>query len=84
VHKDSVEIALPPEFKVDEMPDPIKIETAYGAYVAEWKVKGNQLSFKQSLAVKETTAPASEYGKIRDFFERVNSGQHSAVVLLKQ
>jgi Transglutaminase-like superfamily len=84
LHKDSVEIALPPEFKVDEMPDPIKIETAYGAYVAEWKVKGNQLSFKQSLEVKETTAPASEYGKIRDFFERVNSGQHSAVVLLKQ
>jgi hypothetical protein len=32
----------PPEFKVDEIPDPIKIETAYGAYMAEWKVKGNQ------------------------------------------
>ena len=70
----------PPEFKVDEIPDPIKIETAYGAYMAEW----TQLSFKQSLEVKDTTAPASEYGRIREFFERVNSRQHSAVVLLKQ
>jgi hypothetical protein len=84
VHRDSVGIALPPEFKVDEMPDPIKIDTAYGTYVAEWKVTGNQLLFKQSLEVKDTTAPASEYARIREFFDRVNSGQHAAVVLLKQ
>jgi hypothetical protein len=84
VHRDSVEIAMPAEFKVDEMPDPIKIETPYGVYTAEWKVTGSKLSFKQSLEVKDTTAPATEYGKIREFFERVNSGQRSAVVLLKQ
>jgi hypothetical protein len=84
VNRDSVEIALPAEFKVDEMPDPVKIETVYGTYAAEWKLTGNKLSFKQSLEVKDTTAPATEYGKIRDFFEHVSSGQHSAVVLLKQ
>ena len=84
VHRDSVGIALPPEFKVDEMPDPIRLDSAYGTYVAEWKVTGNRLSFKQSLEVNETTAPASEYAKIRDFFDRVNSGQHSALVLIKE
>jgi hypothetical protein len=58
IHAGEIRIPLrsrcPPEFKVDEIPDPIKIETAYGAYMAEWKVKGNQLSF-------QTIAPSEGY-----------------------
>ena len=84
VRKDSVNIALPPEFKVDEIPDALKIDSPYGSYRAEWKVNGAKLSFVQSLEIKDATAPASEYAAIREFFENVSGGQHSAVVLLKQ
>jgi len=33
--------------------------------------------------VKDTLAPASEYPRIRKFFEDIADGQNSAVVLLK-
>ena len=84
LRKESVEIALPAQFKVDEIPEPVKVESQYGIYQARWKVDGERLRFEQSLEVKHVTAPASEYGDVRKFFERVSDGQHGAVVLLKQ
>ena len=82
--RDSVTIALPAQFKVDEMPDPVQLDSAYGSYRASWKVDGDKLSFEQSLEIKRTLAPASEYASMRKFFDSVAGAQHASVVLLKQ
>ena len=82
--RDSVTIEAPPNFKVDELPDPVQLTSAYGSYKATWKVEGNEILFEQSLEVKNTIAPAADYAKIRQFFEHVDEAQNSAVVLVKQ
>lgn len=84
LRKDSVVIKVPDQYQVDELPEPLGIESRYGTYRAQWKVDGGKISFEQSLVLKDTTAPASEYAQVRDFFEKVSSGQHSAVVLVKK
>lgn len=81
--RDSVVLTVPPGLKVDELPDPVKIESPYGSYRAEWKVDANRVLFEQWIEVKDTLAPASEYPRIRKFFEDIADGQNSAVVLLK-
>jgi hypothetical protein len=81
---DSVTLTVPAQFKVDEIPDPVKIDSPYGSYRAQWKVEGAKILFEQSVEIKDTLAPASEYAKLREFFEKISSGQHSPVVLLKQ
>ncbi len=82
-HHDSVSISVPAEFKVDEMPAPVHIDSAYGAYSASWKADGNKVLFQQKLEVKAVTAPASDYPAIRDFFEKVAGAQNSSVVLVR-
>jgi len=82
--RDSVTLNVPATFKVDELPDPVKLTSAYGAYSAQWKADGNRIHFEQSLEVKDTLAPAAEYAKIRQFFDKVDTAQNSSVVLVKE
>jgi len=84
IFRDSVALDVPPRFKVDELPDPVKLTSPYGAYTAQWKADGSRILFQQSLEVKDTLAPATDYAKVRHFFENVESAQNSAVVLVRQ
>jgi hypothetical protein len=84
VDQDSVTIKLPAGFAPDEMPAPVQLKTAYGSYEAKWQVSAGDLRFEQSLKLNDVLAPASEYAKIRAFFDRVMGSQNAAVVLLKK
>jgi hypothetical protein len=84
LRKDSVTIKLPQGFTVDEMPDHIELESPYGTYRASWKTTGDSVTFEQLLEVKDTLADATEYPRIKDFFDKVSGGQNATVVLLKR
>ena len=84
VTRSTVEVKLPDGFLADEIPDPVKMAGAYGSYQAGWKVTGNLLHFEETLEVKDLLAPASDYAKVREFFDGVATAQQSPVVLLKK
>lgn len=83
LRRDSVVIQLPAGFAIDELPDPIEIESPYGVYHASWKTGSGSVTFEQSLEVKETQATAAEYAQVKDFFDKILGGQSAPVVLLK-
>ena len=82
--RDVVTITLPAGFAVDELPDPVSVESPYGAYRATWKAAAGRLTFEQSLQVKDTFAEAAEYPRIKSFFDTVFGGQSAAVILMKK
>ncbi|HET8548145.1 MAG TPA: hypothetical protein VFL57_09085, partial [Bryobacteraceae bacterium] len=84
LRRDRVSIDLPEGFTPDEIPDPVELQSRWGKYAASWSVKEGKVAFQQTLEIPNTTAPASDYGAIREFFEKVAGAQHSAVVLLKK
>jgi len=51
LRQDKVTIQLPASFKVDEMPDPVKLATPFGQYDASWTLNGADLVFSQTLEV---------------------------------
>jgi hypothetical protein len=83
LRQDSVVIQLPAGFAIDELPDPIEIESPYGVYRASWKTRDGSVTFEQSLEIKETLAAPAEYAKVKDFFDKVLGGQSEPVILLK-
>ncbi len=88
LRQDSVVIQLPAGFVVDEIPEPVKIDSPYGVYHASWKTGDEKnsnpsVTFEQSLEVKEVIATPAEYTKIKDFFDRVLGSQSAPVILLK-
>ncbi len=81
-HK-QVNLKLPEDFKVDEMPDNGSLKTRFGTYRCEFKVNGNELLFTEDLNVEPMTVPASEYSSVKKFFQQVWSAEQAPIVLVK-
>ncbi|MEQ1884181.1 MAG: DUF3857 domain-containing protein [Bryobacteraceae bacterium] len=81
---DTITIQLPKGFKLDEIPRSGKLDGDYGTLDVNWTVKDDVVTMEQTLEIHETVAPAADYAKVREFFDRVNGAQGAPVVLVKQ
>lgn len=75
---------LPQGFAVDETPDAVNMETAFGNYSANYEVKENSLVFKRKLVLKSTVVPVEKYASVKDFFVKIRSAEQSPVVLIRK
>ena len=83
-YSETVQVKLPSGFAVDELPDPVKLETPFGSYVTSYEVKNNELVFKRQLSHKATTIAPADYESVRKFFESIRAAENAPVVLAKQ
>jgi hypothetical protein len=82
-YSETVRVQLPSGFTVDEVPDPVKIQTPFGSYVTSYEVKGNELVFKRQLSQQATTIAATDYEVVRKFFESIRAAENAPVVLAR-
>jgi hypothetical protein len=83
-YTETVRVRLPESFNVDELPDPLKLETTFGTYVSTYEVKDGQLVFTRTLTQRAATIPADQYQSVRNFFERIRAAESSPVVLARK
>lgn len=81
---ETVRVKLPAGFQVDEMPDPLKLDTAFGTYATSYKVNDNQLVFTRTLTLRAATIPAAQYDSVRKFFASIRAAEQAPVVLAKK
>ncbi|HEU0123733.1 MAG TPA: hypothetical protein VFQ91_24595, partial [Bryobacteraceae bacterium] len=84
VRQDRVVLQLPEGFQMDELPDPVQLKGPFGEFRAKWKAEGGTLEMEQTLEVYDSTVPAADYAKVRDFFEQVGGAEGAAAVLVKK
>ena len=82
-YSETVKVQLPVGFTVDEVPDPVKIETTFGSYSTSYEVVGGELVFKRQLSQKATTIPAAQYDSVRKFYESIRAAENAPVVLAR-
>lgn len=82
--RETAAFALPAGFVVDEMPDAIDLETAFGKYSTRYEVKGGKLLFTRTLVMKRSTQPADQYEAIRLFYSKIRDAEQAPVVLLRK
>jgi hypothetical protein len=78
-----VRVQLPTGFVVDELPDAVKLQTAFGSYMTSYEVKNNELVFKRQLSQQATTIAAADYETVRKFFESIRAAENAPVVLAR-
>ena len=83
-YTETVKVKLPGGFDVDELPDPVKLDTSFGAYSTAYEVKDGHLHFTRKLIVQRATIPAGEYVKVRGFFEKIRAAEQAPIVLAKK
>jgi hypothetical protein len=81
---ETVRVKLPEGFNVDELPDPLKLETAFGNYASTYEVKDGQLIFTRTFTTRAAIIPADQYQSVRSFYERIRSAEGSPVVLARK
>ena len=81
---DTVKIKLPAGFEVDELPDPVKVETPFGSYTTTYVAKDGNLQFIRKLTVQGATIPVADYSKVRSFYELIRKAEQTPVVLVRR
>jgi hypothetical protein len=82
-YSETVKVQLPSGFAVDEMPDPVKLETPFGSYKTSYEVVNGELVFKRQLSQRATTIPAAQYDVVRKFYESIRAAENAPVVLAR-
>jgi hypothetical protein len=78
---DDFEITLPAGYVVDELPQPVKAECAYGSYKSEVKVEGNKLHYKRTYQINDLMVPTQKLNEVRDFFHQIAVDERSSAIL---
>ncbi len=82
--KETAVFSLPTGFVVDELPDPVNLETSFGKYTTTYEVKDGKLIFTRSLTTNRTTVPVDKYNSVRDFYSKMREAEQSPVVLMRK
>lgn len=83
-YSETVRVKLPAGFDIDEMPDAVKLDTAFGSYATTYEVKDGQLVFTRKLVQRASTIPVEQYASVRIFFEKIRAAEQSPVVLARK
>ncbi len=79
-----VGMKIPEGFVVDEMPDPVKLDTSFGSYATTYEVKDGQLIFTRRLIQNAAIIPVEQYASVRSFFEKIRAAEQAPVVLARK
>jgi transglutaminase-like putative cysteine protease len=78
---DSVEIALPPGYAVDELPPPINAEYSFGTYRSNVESIANSLRYTRTLEIRQLSVPAADAEQLRKFYRVIATDERRAAVL---
>jgi hypothetical protein len=81
---DSYQIALPAGYKIDEAPDPVKLDVGFASYASSVSARDNKLFYEREYVVRDVEIPPGKASDFRKLQEAILSDESSAVVLKKQ
>ena len=83
VYRKQVHTRLPAGFAVDEMPSPFKAETSFARFQVVYRQEPSELVMEEELRTENVTLPATDYEKVKQFFDRANGADSQKAVLVK-
>lgn len=81
---ETVVFNLPVGFTVDELPDPVALDTPFGKYSTSYEDKGGKLFFKRAMTTRRATIEPEKYAEVKAFFAKMLEADQSAVVLIRK
>jgi hypothetical protein len=81
---DHIDVTLPPGYVVDELPDPVSLDTDFASYHSVVTADATSLHYSREYTVKQLQLDASRYDDVRKFGERVAYDEATSAVLKKK
>jgi uncharacterized protein DUF3857/transglutaminase superfamily protein len=80
---DIYEFTLPPGFRADELPEPVKIDASFADYASKVELKGNVLRYQRDYTVKELLVPVAKLDELKKFNRVIAADERNAAVLTR-
>lgn len=84
VDKDELIYQLPEDFKVEERPRNVQINTSFGSYTAKVEVQDGKLIYSRKIQLNAGTYPKETYAEIADFYQTMYEADNSHFTLIKK
>ena len=81
---DSIRISFPDNYRVENIPPPVKINDDFGVYNFEIIIENNTLNIYRSLQFNDIMLPSERYNDVVNFLKKVYGSDHSKAVLVKK
>jgi hypothetical protein len=78
-----VSVKLPEGFTVDEMPNAFHAEEPFAKFSIAYRQEAGQIIMDEELRTEAVTLPASDYSKVKKFFDNVYGASNQNAVLVK-
>ena len=82
--RDILELALPSDSVVDEMPEPQSRQTPFGSFSIRWQAENGRVTRTLSLRIQRSTVPPESYRDVRAFLDAFREAERLPVVLVKR
>jgi hypothetical protein len=78
---DLFEVTLPAGYIVDDMPQPLDIDSPYAAYHTKVEVAGHVLRYTRTFTIKQTSVPVAQAAQLKQFYRNIAGDEQTLVVL---
>ena len=78
---ETIAIALPDGYEVDELPNGIRLSESFGEYSVTFTIAERAVHVTRSIEIERSTLPASDYDLVRRFYSAVADTEQVPVVL---
>ncbi len=78
---ETLTLAFPAAFTVDELPKPVRIETPFALYESTCTVENQTLTYRRTYRIHAVRIPATDYEKFKTFETQVHQAEQATAVL---
>ncbi len=82
--RDSIDVALPADYVVDDLPAPVDLDVGFATYKSDVKATGNVLHYSREFVVRELDLPPEKSADMSKLMAVINSDESSSAVLKKK
>ncbi|HEY2823189.1 MAG TPA: DUF3857 and transglutaminase domain-containing protein [Candidatus Acidoferrum sp.] len=78
---DTVEIAMPPGYEVEDLPEPVSVDYGFASYHSKTEVAGNALQYSRTLEIREPSVPLSKVNDLKTLYRVIAADERNTAVL---
>ena len=78
---DVFEIDLPPGYRVDDVPDPLKVNMGFAGYESKFDVADSKLRYSREYVVDGLSVPPDHFADLRKFEGSIGADENAVVIL---
>ena len=78
---DTIEIALPAGYEVDDLPPPVNADYSFASYHSKTELNGNTLKYTRTFEVKELSVPLSKVEDLKKLYRVIAGDERNTAVL---